>query len=102
MQASVRLAGEGAHIDLSAALNSFSVIRFVGANNRRRLQSLGRIHMKLKRATIENFKGVKSLALAPAQVDGILGPLTALLGDNGSGKTSVLQAIALTLSMATR
>jgi len=29
-------------------------------------------------------------------------PLLALLGDNGSGKTTILQAIALTLSMATR
>ncbi len=28
--------------------------------------------------------------------------MTALLGDNGSGKTTILQAIALTLSMATR
>ena len=59
--------------------------------------------MKLTRVLIENFKGVEHFEVdfvtaedaAPRQV-------TALLGDNGTGKTTVLQAIALTLSMATR
>lgn len=58
--------------------------------------------MKLRRAKIENFKGIRSLELASGNAGGALGPLTALLGDNGSGKTTALQAIALTLSMATR
>jgi DNA repair exonuclease SbcCD ATPase subunit len=64
--------------------------------------------MKLKRAVIENFKGLKG----PLEIDftspsfkspePVARPLTCLIGDNGSGKTTVLQAIALTLSLATR
>jgi energy-coupling factor transporter ATP-binding protein EcfA2 len=60
--------------------------------------------VKLKKARIENFKGIKG----PLEIDftsphtGEPRQLTCLLGDNGSGKTTVLQAIALTLSLATR
>src|SRR4051812_33806643 len=64
--------------------------------------------MKLKRAVIENFKGLKG----PLEIDftsptfmspePVARPLTCLIGDNGSGKTTVLQAIALTISLATR
>ena len=57
--------------------------------------------MKLRRALIENFKGIRRLEI-PFEVSGELRPLTVLVGDNGSGKTTVLQAIALTLSLATR
>lgn len=58
--------------------------------------------MKLLRVMIENFKGIKSLEF-DFSTDGQQARwLTALLGDNGSGKTTVLQAIALTLSLATR
>jgi ABC-type transport system involved in cytochrome c biogenesis ATPase subunit len=57
--------------------------------------------MKLKRVKIENFKGIKELSFS---LDAPAGPrpLTAIIGDNASGKTTVLQAIALTLSLATR
>lgn len=57
--------------------------------------------MNIRRASITNFKGIKSVEIdfrsdpGPRQ-------LTALIGDNGSGKTSILQAFALTLSLATR
>ena len=55
--------------------------------------------MKLRRARIKNFKGIRDLDLdlgdPPRR-------LTALLGENGSGKTTALQAIALVLSRATR
>jgi hypothetical protein len=59
--------------------------------------------MKLKHVHIENFKGVKNLDI-PLTVEpgGTPRRITCLIGDNGSGKTSVLQAIALTLSLATR
>ena len=58
--------------------------------------------MKLKHVVIRNFKGLREVEFPTSATPHALGPLTALLGDNGSGKTTVLQAIALTLSMATR
>ncbi len=59
--------------------------------------------MKITSATIRNFKGVKDATLKMQQV-GEKQPdtLHAVLGDNGSGKTTILQAIALTLGLATR
>jgi predicted ATPase len=57
--------------------------------------------MKLKHATIDNFKGLEHLEIDFSSPAGYR-PLTALLGDNGSGKTTCLQALALTLSLATR
>ena len=58
--------------------------------------------MKLKHVAIRNFKVLQAVEFPTDDAPGALSSLTALLGDNGSGKTSVLQAIALTLSMATR
>jgi hypothetical protein len=59
--------------------------------------------MKLKHVHIENFKGLKHLDIAlTASEGGEPRRLTCLIGDNGSGKTTALQAIALTLSLATR
>src|SRR5260370_23225026 len=58
--------------------------------------------MKLVHVLIENFKGVRAVEFPTDAAPHALRALTALLGDNGSGKTTVLQAIALTLSMATR
>ncbi|HSP79896.1 MAG TPA: ATP-binding protein, partial [Myxococcaceae bacterium] len=59
--------------------------------------------MQLTHLHIQNFKGITELDL-PLLEEGTdrPRPLTMLLGDNGSGKTTVLQAIALTLSLATR
>jgi hypothetical protein len=60
------------------------------------------ISMKLKHEVIKNFKGVREVEFPSNAAPRALRSVTALLGDNGSEKTSVLQAIALTLSMATR
>ncbi len=57
--------------------------------------------MKLAKVSIQNFRVVRELNVDLSAYDG-LRRLTLLLGDNGSGKTSVLQAIALVLSLATR
>ncbi len=58
--------------------------------------------MKLLRVTIKNFKGIDEIDFELTSEPEQPRPLTALIGGNGSGKTSILQAIALTLSMATR
>jgi predicted ATPase len=57
--------------------------------------------MKLKRVEIHNFKCVKHLELSFERHGTEPRFLTCLVGDNGSGKTTVLQAIALVLSLAT-
>ena len=57
--------------------------------------------MRIKSVHIENFKGIKDLHIDLEDYTGLGRDLTCLIGDNGSGKTSVLQAIALTLSLAT-
>jgi energy-coupling factor transporter ATP-binding protein EcfA2 len=57
--------------------------------------------MKLKRVRIEHFKCIRELEMDFAVQGGDgLRPLTLLVGDNGSGKTTVLQAIAYVLSRA--
>lgn len=58
--------------------------------------------MKLQNVLIKNFKGIDQIEFSLRTESDSPRQLTALLGDNGSGKTSVLQAIALTLSLATR
>ena len=58
--------------------------------------------MKLDHVSIQNFKGLRELEFPGAAAPEALRGITALLGDNGSGKTTALQAIALTLSLATR
>jgi predicted ATPase len=58
--------------------------------------------MRIKSAHIENFKGIKDLHIDLEDYTGHGRDLTCILGDNGSGKTSALQAIALPLAMATR
>lgn len=58
--------------------------------------------MRLEHAQIRNFKAIRDLSLSFLSASGDPRALTLLLGDNGSGKTTALQAIALTLSLATR
>lgn len=57
--------------------------------------------MKIARAQITNFKSVRELLL-DFRSRGQPRNLTCLVGDNGAGKTTILQAIALVLSLATR
>jgi predicted ATPase len=57
--------------------------------------------MKLKKIVIDNFKGLKHFEM-DLQYDETPRSLMCLVGNNGSGKTTVLQAIALVLSAATR
>lgn len=55
--------------------------------------------VKIKKAVIDNFKGIRHLELNfcdPYSEEPR--PLTAILGDNGSGKTSVLQALWIGLT----
>jgi hypothetical protein len=60
--------------------------------------------MKLRHAKFENFRGISRLEIDfledSAAGELVPRPLTCLVGDNGAGKTSVLQAIGLTLWLA--
>ncbi|MCP4697832.1 MAG: AAA family ATPase [Gammaproteobacteria bacterium] len=58
--------------------------------------------MKLTYVEIENFKGLKYFKMDLRGYRNEPRSLTCLTGDNGSGKTTVLQAIALNLALATR
>lgn len=59
--------------------------------------------MQISSVRIENFKAIKQLEISFVDNKrGIIRPITCLFGDNGSGKTTVLQAIALVVSLATR
>jgi predicted ATPase len=58
--------------------------------------------MRLEHAQIQNFKTIRDLSLSFLAPSGEPRALTLLLGDNGSGKTTVLQAIGLTLSLASK
>ncbi len=58
--------------------------------------------MHIKRVEIHNFKGLKDFEMSLEGPDSRPRRLTCLVGDNGSGKTTVLQAIALVLSLATK
>ncbi|RCX20988.1 putative ATP-binding protein involved in virulence [Anaerobacterium chartisolvens] len=59
--------------------------------------------MQIKFVRIENFKGIRNLEIDFVdRQSGKIRPITCLFGDNGSGKTTVLQALALVISLATR
>ncbi len=59
--------------------------------------------MRIQSVHIHNFKGIEDLAIdLVSQNTGRPRQFTALVGHNGSGKTSVLQAIALTMALATK
>lgn len=58
--------------------------------------------MKIRNVHIANFKSIDDLKIDFQDSRENVRQLTCLLGDNGSGKTTVLQAIALVLSLATR
>ncbi len=51
----------------------------------------------IERVVIKNFRPVDRVDLDLSQSTSVNGPWQMLLGDNGSGKSSILQAIALTL-----
>lgn len=49
--------------------------------------------MKIRRIDIKNFRGIRDLSLS-------LGDVTVLIGDNNSGKTTILDALRISLSRA--
>lgn len=51
----------------------------------------------IERVVIENFRPIRDVEINLARSTSEHGPWTVLLGENGSGKSSVLQAIALTM-----
>ncbi|MCA9048614.1 MAG: AAA family ATPase [Planctomycetaceae bacterium] len=58
--------------------------------------------MKIRSLWIRNFKGVRNQEILFSDFRNTVRPLTCLIGDNGAGKTTILQAMALVLSLATR
>lgn len=58
--------------------------------------------MKLLRARVERFKGIRELSVDFRNGRGGMRDKLLVVGDNGSGKTTLLQAIALVLGLASR
>ena len=59
--------------------------------------------MKIKEITLQNYKRfVEKQTFSFCDEDGEVNDMTLLVGDNGSGKSSVLQAIAMVLHTAVR
>ena len=59
--------------------------------------------MKIKRITLKNYKVfLKEKTFYFTDSDGEINEQTLIVGDNGSGKTSVLQAIVILLASAIR
>jgi uncharacterized protein (TIGR02646 family) len=52
----------------------------------------------IDRIEIENFRGIQKLDLDIASLETERGPWTMFLGENGTGKSSILQAVALALT----
>lgn len=50
------------------------------------------------RIAVKNFRGIRDLDLPVHSSDHVSAPWLILLGENGTGKSSILQAVALTLS----
>jgi len=57
--------------------------------------------MKIKRLSLQNFCRFPELEIAFADRNGTPHPVTVFIGENGAGKTSILQALALVLSWLT-
>ncbi|MEM6318657.1 MAG: AAA family ATPase [Bacteroidota bacterium] len=59
--------------------------------------------MKIKSITIRNYKRFKDeKTFKFTNLDGFINESTLVIGDNGKGKTSLLQAIVLLVATATR
>ena len=54
--------------------------------------------MFLRTLTLENFRSLRDVELSFTDTNGHVRPWTVLLGENGTGKSSVLRAIALVLA----
>lgn len=52
----------------------------------------------VERVEIENFKAIRNLTIDFTESDNVNAPWFMLLGENGTGKSTILQAIALTLA----
>ena len=90
------LMGSGATMPMSAALGAMTF----GKSHHERSLSVKAQHLRSRvvtRVAIRNFRGVSDLDLAIDLSKGQGAPWTVLLGENAVGKSSILQAIALTL-----
>ena len=59
--------------------------------------------MKIKSITLQNYKKfIQSKTISFCNPEGDINEMTLILGNNGSGKSSILQAIALLVASVTR